>query len=135
MGTTGYGVGRYVSLEQLIFESRDEYYGSLGDSTTGWFDDGHHDLWPWCRYVLGQVGEAYGRFEERVAAGTSNGTKQDRVQDFVVLHAAPSFSIGDIRRAVPGVSDNTIRIVLGELKVKGIIANDGTGRGATWRRL
>jgi DNA-binding GntR family transcriptional regulator len=33
------------------------------------------------------------------------------------------------------VSDNTIRIALGQLKDAGLIANDGTGRGATWRRL
>jgi hypothetical protein len=36
---------------------------------------------------------------------------------------------------VPGVSDNTIRIVLAELKGNGRIANDGPGRSAVWRRL
>jgi predicted transcriptional regulator of viral defense system len=57
------------------------------------------------------------------------------VRDFVLLHAPATFSIADIRRAVPGVSDNTIRIVLSQLKDSGRITNDGTGRGATWRRL
>ena len=51
MGRTGYGVGRYVSLEQLIYDTKDDYYGALGASTIGWFDDGHHDLWPWARYL------------------------------------------------------------------------------------
>jgi hypothetical protein len=50
-------------------------------------------------------------------------------------YAPATFSIAHIRRAVPGVSDNTIRIALGQLKDAGLIANDGTGRGATWRRL
>ncbi|HUY63771.1 MAG TPA: Fic family protein [Acidimicrobiales bacterium] len=135
MGRTGYGVGRYVSLEQLIYDTKDDYYGALGASTTGWFDDGHHDVWPWARYLLGRVGDAYGRFEERIAAGTSGGTKQDRVRDYVLLHAPATFTIAEIRRAVPGVSDNTIRIVLGELKEQGSITNDGSGRGAAWRRL
>jgi Fic family protein len=135
MGRTGYGVGRYVSLEQLIYNTKDDYYGALGASTIGWFDDGHHDLWPWARYLLGRVGDAYGRFGQRIAAGTSGGTKQDRVRDFVLLHAPATFTIAEIRRAVPGVSDNTIRIVLGELKEKGSITNDGSGRGAAWHRL
>jgi Fic family protein len=135
MGRTGYGAGRYVSLEQLIYDTKDDYYGALGASTTGWFDDGHHDVWPWARYLLERVDEAYGRFEERIAAGTSGGTKQDRVRDYVLLHAPATFTIAEIRRAVPGVSDNTIRIVLGELKEKGSINNDGTGRAAAWRRL
>jgi Fic family protein len=135
MGRTGYGVGRYVSLEQLIYDTKDDYYGALGASTIGWFDDGQHDPWPWTRYLLERVGEAYGRFEERIAAGTAGGTKQDRVRDHVLLHAAPRFTIADIRRALPGVSDNTIRIVLGELKEKGNITNDGSGRGAAWHRF
>jgi Fic family protein len=135
MGRTGYGVGRYVSLEQLIYDTKDDYYGALGASTVGWFDDGQHDLWPWARYLLGRVGKAYGRFEERIAAGTSGWTKQDRVRDYVLLHAPATFTIAEIRRAVPGVSDNTIRIVLGELKERGSITNDGSGRGAAWRRI
>jgi Fic family protein len=88
LGRTGYGVGHYVSLEQLIYDTKDDYYGALGASTIGWFDDGHHDLWPWARYLLGRVGDAYGRFEERIAAGTSGRTKQDRVRDYPVV--APS---------------------------------------------
>ena len=77
---------------------------------------------------------AYERFTTRVAAGSSGGTKQDRIRDFVLLHASTTFTIADIRRAVPGVGDSTIRIVLAELKSAGRIANDGTGRGATWHR-
>jgi Fic family protein len=135
MSRTGYGVARYVSLEQLIYDTKDDYYGALGASTIGWFDDGQHDPWPWTRYLLGRVSQAYGRFGERIAAGTAGGTKQDRVRDHVLLHAAPRFTIADIRRALPGVSDNTIRIVLSELKEKGNIANDGSGRGAAWHRV
>ena len=132
---TDYGVGRYVSLEQFVFDTKDAYYSALGLSTQGWFDDGHHDVWPWARYLLGRVDDAYTRFEQRVAAGRSGGTKQDRVRDFVLLHAATTFTIADIRRAVPGVSDNTIRLVLTDLKSQGHIGSDGTGRGATWRRV
>jgi Fic family protein len=135
MGRTGYGVGRYVSLEQLLYDTKNNYYDALGASTVGWFDDGKHNVWPWTRYLLERVGEAYGRFEERIASGTSGGTKQDRVRDYVLLHASPTFTIGEIRRALPGVSDNTIRIVLGGLKEMGSITNNGSGRGAAWRRL
>jgi Fic family protein len=130
----GYGVGRYVSLEQLVFESKAGYYDALAASTTGWFDDGTHDLWPWARYLLGRLGDAYDRFEARTVAGVPGGTKQDRIRDFVLLHAPADFTIADIRRSVPGISDNTIRIVLAELKQLGRIESSGTGRGARWRR-
>lgn len=131
----GYGVGRYVSLEQLIYETKDEYYGALGESTVGWSDDGTHSVWPWADYLLGRLAGAYERFAARMAAGVSAGTKQDRIRDFVLLNAPTTFAIGDIRRAVPGVSDNTIRLVLTELKAAGRITNDGTGRSARWSRV
>jgi Fic family protein len=132
---TGYGVGRYVSLEQLVYETRDAYYTTLQRSTRGWFDDGQHNVWPWTGYLVDRLDGAYERFTSRIAAGTSGGTKQDRIRDFVLLHASPNFTIADIRRGVPGVGDSTIRIVLAELKKAGRIASDGTGRGAAWRRI
>ncbi len=129
---SGYGVGKYVSVEQLIYETKDEYYQALQASTKSWFDDGQHTVWPWTGYLLGRLAAAHTRFGTRVAAGTSGGTKQDRVRDFVLLHAPTPFTIADIRRAVPGISDNTIRLVLGELRNQELIANDGTGRSASW---
>ncbi|MBU3689566.1 MAG: cell filamentation protein Fic [Acidimicrobiales bacterium mtb01] len=130
----GYGVGRYVSLEQLIYETKDGYYEALRQSTDGWFDDAQHSLWPWAGYFLERLAGAYDRFSARIAASTNSGTKQDRIRDFILLHAPPIFSISDIRRAVPGVSDQTIRLVLAELKESGHVTNDGVGRSATWSR-
>jgi len=132
---SGYGVGTYVSVEQLIYETKDEYYQALHGSTAGWFDDGRHSVWPWAAYLLGRLDVAYVRFGTRVAAGMGGGTKQVRVRDFILLQAPSPFTIADIRRAVPGISDNTIRLVLAELRDQGLIANDGTGRSASWRRI
>lgn len=85
-------------------------------------------------YFLERLAGAYDRFSARIAASTNSGTKQDRIRDFILLHAPPTFSISDIRRAVPGVSDQTIRLVLAELKEGGHVTNDGVGRSAIWSR-
>ncbi|MFN0028003.1 MAG: Fic family protein [Acidimicrobiales bacterium] len=134
LAQTGYTVGRYVSLEQLIYDTREGYYESLGASTDGWFDDGQHDVWPWVRYLLHRLDDAYDRFAARVAAGRASGSKQQRVRDYVLAQAPATFTIGDVRRAVPGVSDNTIRLVLTALRDEHRIYSDGTGRSAAWRR-
>ncbi len=131
----GYAVGKYVSVEQLIYETKDEYYRSLEASTKDWFDDGQHTAWPWAGYLLGRLDAAYTRFGTCVAAATGRGTKQERVRDFVLLQAPTTFTIADIRRTVPGISDNTIRLVLSELKNEDLIANNGTGRNASWHRV
>jgi len=61
----GYEVGRYISLERLVEETRDDYYDVLQRSSTGWHD-GRHDLFPWLNYLLTIVRGAYREFEERI---------------------------------------------------------------------
>lgn len=130
----GYHVGRYVSLEQRIAESADDYYAALLASTHGWHDEAH-DPWPWLTYFVTLVADAYDEFEARAATPHAGATKQERVRE-VVLHQLPSvFRLADIRAALPGVSDQTIRLVLEAMKREHLIESEGTGRGATWGRL
>ncbi len=129
----GYTVGRYVSLEQAIAESADAYYQALLESTHGWHDH-ESDPWPWLSYFVDLLGNAYRTFALRTAADRSNGSKQERVQDYVLKHAPEVFRVADVRRALPGISDPTIRMVLGRLQTDGLVVAEGVGRSATWRR-
>ena len=129
----GYTVGHYVSLEQTIAESADAYYQALLDSTHGWHQ-GTADPWPWLGYFTNMIVGAYKVFADRVAAAQTPGTKQERVREHILRHASATFRISDIRTAVPGVSDQTIRLVLEQLRKEGRARADGTGRSATWTR-
>ncbi len=130
-----YGVARYVSIEQQIFETKNAYYASLAESQRDWHD-GRHTIWPWLEYFVGTLAETYERFEARVAAarGDEAANKQERVRAYVLHHAPQRFTINDVRKAVPGTSDQTIRLVLNDLKAAEQIKPEGTGRGAGWRR-
>lgn len=129
----GYTAPRYVSLEQAIADSADAYYQALLDSTHGWHDD-RADPWPWLGYFTGILAEAYRQFTERAAASRADGSKQDRVRDYVLHHAPTSFRVADVRTALPGISDQTIRLVLDRLRSDGRIVPEGAGRAAAWRR-
>lgn len=129
----GYQVGRFVSLEQLIAESADAYCGALLASTRGWYGE-TNDPWPWLSYFVDQLAQVYARLEPRTAASRPTGTKQNLVRNYVLNEAATIFRIADVRLALPGVSDQTIRLALATLKKDGLLVADGTGRGATWRR-
>lgn len=132
----GYGVARYVSVEQRIFESRNAYYTALEQSQRAWHRD-DHQIWPWTQYLVTILAESYDDFEARVAAGrgSETGTKQERIRHWVTEEAPAKFRIGEVRRAVQGTSDPTIRLVLKELREEGRIEATGAGRGAGWRRL
>jgi Fic family protein len=134
LSAAGYGVGRFVSVEQLVAEDADAYYAALLSSTVGWHTC-QHDPWPWLGFFTLMLDRAYERLERGVSGSRSAGTKQSRVADYVKNHAGPTFRIADIRAALPGISDPTIRLSLESLKTQGLIVVDGTGRSASWRRV
>jgi Fic family protein len=131
----GYGVARYVSIEQRIFESKNSYYASLYESQRGWHA-GEHDIWPWTSYLTRILAGAYEDFEQRVAAAEERtGSKQDRVRSYILDQAPAIFRRRDVERALPGVSVATIRLVLNDLRDAGKIKPEGSGPGARWHRL
>jgi Fic family protein len=129
----GYGMGKYVSLEQIIAGTADEYYEALLRSTHGWHEQ-TNDPWPWLTYFVSTLTVAYDTFENRASSDRSVGTKQDRVREYVMNHAPDIFKISDVRVALPGISDPTIRLALDALKREGSITPEGTGRSAVWRK-
>lgn len=128
-----YRVGKYISLEHLVAESADAYYQALLKSTIGWHEQ-TNDPWPWLEYFVALLARAYTRFSEGVVEGRSTGTKNERVRNHVLHHSPQIFAISEVRAALPGVSDPTIRLVLNQLKVEGKIQPAGTGRSAVWVR-
>lgn len=131
----GYGVARYASIEQRILESRNGYYDALEASQEGWHE-GEHRIWPWIEYLVSIIADCYVDFEGRVAdaRGSASMTKTERVRHWVENSAPGEFSLADVRKVVPGVSDPTIRLALRSLRDEGSLESDGSGRGAVWRK-
>src|SRR5258707_1101989 len=88
----------------------------------------------WLGSFTNMIASAYAVFPERAAAARTPGTKQERVREHILRHAPATFRLADIRTAVPGVSDQTIRLALEQLRGEGKVRADGTGRSATWTR-
>jgi Fic family protein len=126
-----YEVGRYISLERIVEQSRDGYYGALEGSSRGWHE-ARHDVHPWLDYFWGTLLRAYGEFEERVGTiRRGRGAKGGRVRSEILKREMP-FSISDIEAACPAVSRDTVRVILREMKKEGLITPTGKGRGAKW---
>ncbi|HEX7861568.1 MAG TPA: Fic family protein [Verrucomicrobiae bacterium] len=130
---TGYEVGRYVSLERIIENTKQSYYDTLYQSSQGWHE-GQHEVWPWTEYFLGTLLAAYTEFESRVVrVNSGRGTKGETVRAAVESFLG-TFTIQDVERACPTVSRDMIRHVLRELRETGLIEPLGRGRGAKWRK-
>lgn len=123
----GYVVGKYVSIEKLIADTKDTYYEILQDSSTGWHE-GDNDYLPFVRYMLGMVIAAYREFISRVDILITKGlSKSERVREIIRT------TIGKITRAqimdqCPDISQKTVERTLKELLDKGEIVKNGGGR-------
>jgi Fic family protein len=130
----GYGVGRYISLERLVSDTRESYYEALQSAGDGWHDD-RHDIWPWLEYLIGIILAAYGEFEVRVGVlGEGRGAKSAAIENFIRSALPDEFTIAQVREAALGASDSLIGKVLARLRDEGVIEPLGTGRAARWRR-
>lgn len=129
----GYGVGRYISLEKIVEDSKESYYEALGRSSQDWHE-GQHDLEPWTQYLLGTLIAAYREFEARVGTlSSARGAKTGMVLEaFERLPA--SFRLVDLERACPTVTRDMIRVVLNRLKSEGRVEAIGRGAGAHWKK-
>jgi Fic family protein len=129
----GYEAGRYISIERIIEQSKDRYYETLEQSSSGWHE-GRHDPWPYINYVLYTLKTAYREFEERVGQLRSpKGAKTELITAAIEKTIGP-FRIADIQKECPGVSVDMIRQVLKKLRESRLVECLGRGQNAQWQR-
>jgi Fic family protein len=124
----GYDVGRYISIERLIEENKERYYGTLEHSSVGWHE-GKHDPWPYINYILFIIKSAYREFESRLGQIKSPRGAKTQMIEAAIGKFRGSFSLSQIESARPGVSRDMIRRALRNLKQQGIIKCLGRGPG------
>lgn len=128
-----YQVGRYISIERVIEDSKTTYYECLKASSQGWHE-GAHDPHPWLNYFWGMLLRAYSEFEERVGEVRSKRiSKSEQIRLAIERRAVP-FAISEIEKELPHISHDMIRNVIREMRDEGAITSTGKGRGAKWVR-
>ena len=126
----GFQIGRYISLERLVEESKEDYYRILGECSRDWHI-GRNEILPWWNYVLGIVRSAYKELETQVTSAPARPAKSEMARR-AVLDQAGDFALADLSAQLPSASPQLIKKVLGELKREGRVRLRGRGRGATW---
>ena len=123
----GYIVGKYVSIEKLIADSKETYYEALQESSDGWHE-GENDYAPFVRYMLGVILAAYREFSSRVHLLTKGKfTKIERVREIIKNHLG-TITKSEIKTECPDISTITVQRALADLLEKGEITKIGGGR-------
>ena len=123
----GYTVGKYISIEKLIADSKETYYEVLQESSCDWHD-GKNDYAPFVRYMLGVVVAAYREFESRAALIVdSDYSKPDRVREAIKGRIGP-ITKSEIMKECPDISQITVQRALADLLKNGLIVKLSGGR-------
>lgn len=123
----GYIVGKYISVEKLISDSKETYYEVLQDSSYGWHEE-TNDYGPFVRYLLGVIVAAYRDFSSRVQLLTISGlSKPDRIRELIKKHIG-KITKSEIMAMCPDISQVTVQRALMELLKNNEITKIGGGR-------
>jgi len=130
----GYTVGKYISIERIVEQSKETYYETLNKSSQKWHETMHNVI-PWFNYFLGTVLAAYKEFEERA----ENIKPAPGAKTALLMKAIDGqhgeFSISDIGRDCPAVSRVMIKKVLLQMQRDKKIKCLGKGQSAKWIRI
>lgn len=132
---SGYIVGKYISIEKAIEESKETYYETLLQSSEGWHEE-KNDYLPFVRYILGVIISAYREFSARVQYWiTSELTKPERIRE-AIRETIGEITKSEIMQIFPDISQVTIQRTLIELVKNNEIIKIGGGRYTTytWNR-
>lgn len=127
----GFVVGKYISIEQIISETKEEYYKTLELSGKGWHENNDNPI-HFIKYMLRILLKAYREFDERVILFAKDKTsKQDQVKRLINSHIG-KITKKEIMEQLPFVSEPTIKLALNALVKEEYIKIVGRGRNSAY---
>ena len=132
---SGYIVGKYISIEKLISDTKETYYEAFQASSYNWHE-GTNDYAPFVTYMLGILVAAYRDLESRIELLTTKGlSKPDRVREIIKNHLG-KITKSEILAQCPDISQITVQRALADLLISGEIIKLSGGRytSYTWNR-
>jgi Fic family protein len=129
-----YEVARYISLERLIEQTRESYYGTLHRASQGWHESAH-DPMSWVGYFLGLVRAAYDELARDLGELRDGRGMKTQLALQAIGQMIGDFSASELHRRCPSVGVDMLRRVLRSERDAGHLQVVGRGRGARWRKV
>lgn len=124
---SGYIVGKYISIEKVIEQSKETYYETLQQSSFRWHEN-ENDYAPFVRYLLGTIVAAYREFSSRVQLLVTNGmSKPNRIRE-LIKSTLGKITKTEIMEKFPDISQATVQRTLIDLQKTGEIIKLSGGR-------
>ncbi len=131
--SSGYIVGKYISIEMIIEKTKETYYEVLKDSSIDWHYNQNLYL-PFVKYYLEIILKAYKEFSNRVEHLQNKSlSKPERIKN-LFENSLSKFSKRDILEKCPDISVSTIEVTLSQLLKENYLIKIGAGKNTTYIR-
>lgn len=122
-----YMVGKYISIEKIIEETKDSYYDTLEKSSINWYNN-ENDYSYFVEYYLGIILNAYKEFDSRISIIENKKiTAYDRIIDIFKNNIIP-IDKAFVTNKCPDLSETTIERILNKLLKEDHIVKISGGR-------
>ncbi|MCI5677914.1 MAG: Fic family protein [Acholeplasma sp.] len=122
-----YMVGKYISIEKIIEETKDSYYDTLEKSSINWYNN-ENDYSYFVEYYLGIILNAYKEFDSRISIIENKKiTAYDRIIDIFKNNIIP-IDKAFVTNKCPDLSETTIERILNKLLKEDNIVKISGGR-------
>lgn len=130
----GYIVGKYISMEMLIENTKSTYYEALQASSVDWHEN-KNDYESFVEYYLGIMSRAYTEFESRVEHLSNHKiSKPERIKSVIDRHIGV-ITKKEIMDICPDISKVTVERTLTDLVKKHYIKKVGSGPSTAYVRI
>ena len=123
----GYIVGKYISIEKLIEETKESYYDTLEKSSNGWHIN-ENDYSYFVEYYLGVILAAYKDFASRVEYLTNKKMTAIERISMIFMESISPINKSYLMERCPDISETTIERTLSTLLNENKIEKISGGR-------
>ena len=130
---SGFDIGRFISIENMINENKGEYYRTLQESSVDW-QDNKNNYEPFIIYMIQILYECYIKLDENVFSQIDKKISKSQRIETLLLNAFVPVSKRKIKEQLPDISEELIEIVLAKLVKEGKINKIGSYKDAMYYR-
>lgn len=128
-----YNVGKFISIEKIIEETKGDYYDSLQISSQNWINNENNPT-KFIKYMLSVILKAYRDFEERANILFEKKSKAVKQIEEVIKTKIGKFTKSEIVSLCPTLSETTVERCLKELLDQNKIEKHGERKGSYYTR-
>ncbi len=129
----GFNIGKFISIEKIIEETKDKYYEALQFSSLGWIED-NNDPSAFIKYMLSVILKAYRDLDDRVKILSENNSKALILVEGAIKTILGKFTKADILALCPTLSQTTIERCLKKLLDNKQIQKHGDRKSSYYTR-